>query len=127
MAKLEKIKNIDYTIDFNENFDKNALTEIYKKYGFVQVKNLLNSSLSKNLLSSALYFYKQNANKLGFFTRTKGELKQLDYFVRKLEKEDRDVAVCAQKLLARIIKEKIFTPKSIISFWPAILDFLLIL
>ncbi len=96
-----EISQNDFTISFekSEKFNVRA-KEIYTTYGIVCIKNTLDAHIFKTVLETALYFYKQTSNKVGIKTQCTNDLIELDYYVKKLEDNDRVASLQAQKLIS---------------------------
>jgi ectoine hydroxylase-related dioxygenase (phytanoyl-CoA dioxygenase family) len=99
-------KNFQVTFSNSKSF-LSTINKVFEKYGVVLIKDLLKQNKDKKNLassevfSSALYFYKQTANKISIKTKISDDLKELDYYVKKLEHKDRQANTEALKLISK--------------------------
>jgi len=95
--KLEKVKQQDFTFDFFEKPD--LIKKTFDKFGIIIIKNIITKDSEKELLNSALYFYKLTSLKLGYQTNKKDKLSELDYYIETLESNDRQASQNTQNLI----------------------------
>ena len=99
-------KNFQVTFSNSKSF-LSTIDKVFEKYGVVLIKDLLKQNKDKKNLtssevfSSALYFYRQTANKISIKTKISDDLKELDYYVKKLEHKDRQANTEALKLISK--------------------------
>lgn len=99
---IGKLNQNDFTLIFSDSseFYENC-KNIYEKYGIVSIKNLITPNIQDEILRTALYFYKQTANKINISTISTNDLIELDFYVTNLEKIDRQASLQAQKLISQ--------------------------
>jgi ectoine hydroxylase-related dioxygenase (phytanoyl-CoA dioxygenase family) len=95
----------NYCLEFsNSRFFFKEFQKLYFNNGFVVVKNLLNYGdlvEKSQFFLSILHFYKNVSNKLSINTKHIKSLKELDFYVKKLEKKDRDASLEVQKIISQ--------------------------
>lgn len=86
-----------------------TVNKVFDKYGVVLIKDFLTDKKNKKNISSsevfftALYFYRQIANKISIRTRISNDLKELDFYVKSLEKIDYLAGLEVQKLISKSV------------------------
>ena len=89
---IKKVNQEDFTINYIKNLNLSNLKNIFDEFGILIIKNLISKSAVEELLESSLYFYKLTSFKLGYKTKEKNKLTDLDYYVKTLESNDRTAA-----------------------------------
>lgn len=99
---IDYIKN--YCLEFQTPDFIKKFKKLYFNNGFVVVKNLLNESdlvEKSDFFLSILHFYKNVSNKLSINTKHTKSLKELDFYVKKLEYKDREASLEVQRIISR--------------------------
>ena len=99
---ISEINQQDFSVIFSDTalFYENC-QNIFQKYGIISIKNLITPDIQDKIFNTALYFYKQTANKINIATPNTNDLTELDFYVTNLEKVDRQASVQAQKLISQ--------------------------